>query len=629
MKASSGSKSPVYIGAGNTDFTVEEAISIVAEKPVIENHETTCQRYAQLSGSTVTNANTGYDTNLYSAFEYAQGTTSNTGGSARDFAVKINGAVSGDTANHSAKAWAIGGTGVTSTANKGSAKEWANTTGAKVDGNSGDYSAKEHAVGTVVTGGSSKQWATKTGSTVDSTEYSAKEYSQGTDIHSGSAKQWALGGGTGFSSNTEVEGGNFSAKKYSANSATSASEAATSATAAATSATAAETAHTAMNTIFDNFDDRFLGTKGTDPTTDNDGDTISVGACYYNNTDGVIKFYDGSGWESAEGSAAASAAAAQEHRLACGDLLTTVQQYSSMTELNKNIAFSNANDAIAHAAQASSSKNAAASSATGASSSATAAAASEAAAAASLDAFDDRFLGVKTSDPTLDNDGDALLDGCLYWNTTNNDLRVYDLGNTSWTSILPSATLLTQISILTEKYDGSTTATSGTNTNIAQVDKVADDIADVNSCANNMTAITIATTAPLPTNMATCAGIAANINTVAGKDTEIGRLGTSAMGTASTGHLALLGTDAMANATTGKLKVVADNITGINSFHDRYRVASSAPSSSNDEGDLYYDTSSNMLKYYNGTTWDNLGVTLAQVQTEANNASVAMSIALG
>jgi len=60
------------------------------------------------------------------------------------------------------------------------------------------------------------------------------------------------------------------------------------------------------------------------------------------------------------------------------------------------------------------------------------AAASEASAAASFDAFDDIYLGAKASDPTLDNDGDALQDGALYFNTTTNLLRVYDLGNTVW-----------------------------------------------------------------------------------------------------------------------------------------------------------------------------------------------------
>ena len=61
-----------------------------------------------------------------------------------------------------------------------------------------------------------------------------------------------------------------------------------------------------------------------------------------------------------------------------------------------------------------------------ASSSATAAAASAAAAAASADNFDDTYLGAKASDPTVDNDGDALTAGDLYFNTTSNEMKVYN-----------------------------------------------------------------------------------------------------------------------------------------------------------------------------------------------------------
>jgi hypothetical protein len=53
-----------------------------------------------------------------------------------------------------------------------------------------------------------------------------------------------------------------------------------------------------------------------------------------------------------------------------------------------------------------------------------------------------------------------------------------------------------------------------------------------------------------------------------------------------------------ANVTT-----VADNIAGVNSFADRYRVGSTNPASSLDEGDLFYNSSDNALKYYNGTSW--------------------------
>ena len=56
---------------------------------------------------------------------------------------------------------------------------------------------------------------------------------------------------------------------------------------------------------------------------------------------------------------------------------------------------------------------------------ATAAANSATAAAASADAFDDTYLGAKSSDPATDNDGDALNAGDLYFNTSSNTLMVY------------------------------------------------------------------------------------------------------------------------------------------------------------------------------------------------------------
>jgi len=65
----------------------------------------------------------------------------------------------------------------------------------------------------------------------------------------------------------------------------------------------------------------------------------------------------------------------------------------------------------------------------------TAAEVAQAAAEAALDNFDDRFLGAKASDPTLDNDGNALLDGALYFNTTDDVMKVYDLTNTTWRQI--------------------------------------------------------------------------------------------------------------------------------------------------------------------------------------------------
>ena len=44
----------------------------------------------------------------------------------------------------------------------------------------------------------------------------------------------------------------------------------------------------------------------------------------------------------------------------------------------------------------------------------------------------------------------------------------------------------------------------------------------------------------------------------------------------------------------------------INDFNARYRIASSAPGSNNDEGDLYFDTAANKMKVYNGSAWDDV-----------------------
>jgi hypothetical protein len=68
----------------------------------------------------------------------------------------------------------------------------------------------------------------------------------------------------------------------------------------------------------------------------------------------------------------------------------------------------------------------------------TAAGSSATAAAAAYDSFDDRYLGAKSSNPTVDNDGNALLIGALYWNTVSNEMRVYS-GSAWIAAYIPSS----------------------------------------------------------------------------------------------------------------------------------------------------------------------------------------------
>ena len=59
---------------------------------------------------------------------------------------------------------------------------------------------------------------------------------------------------------------------------------------------AAESARDSALAAYDNFDDRYLGAKTTDPTLDNDGDALIAGALYFNSVDGAMRVYTGSVW---------------------------------------------------------------------------------------------------------------------------------------------------------------------------------------------------------------------------------------------------------------------------------------------------------------------------------------------
>lgn len=74
------------------------------------------------------------------------------------------------------------------------------------------------------------------------------------------------------------------------------------------------------------------------------------------------------------------------------------------------------------------------------------AAASAASAAASYDEFDDRYLGSKTSNPTVDNDGNALQVGAEYWNSVSNERRTWT--GSAWVS---SITVIPDNSVTTAK----------------------------------------------------------------------------------------------------------------------------------------------------------------------------------
>jgi hypothetical protein len=166
-----------------------------------------------------------------------------------------------------------------------------------------------------------------------------------------------------------------------------------------------------------------------------------------------------------------------------------------------------------------------------------------------FDQFETIYLGSKSSDPATDNDGDPLIDGALYFNTTDNRLKVYDLGNTVWKFTAPSPAEQGNIDALgpiaadvsavaaidsdvttVAGIDANVTTVAGISANVttvagisADVTAVAGDATDIGTVATDLTgANTIGTVAGVAANVTTVAGISADVTAVAGDATDIG-----------------------------------------------------------------------------------------------------------
>jgi hypothetical protein len=144
-------------------------------------------------------------------------------------------------------------------------------------------------------------------------------------------------------------------------------------------------------------------------------------------------------------------------------------------------ASSSASSASSSASSASSSASTASTAVTNASNAQIAAEAARDATLAAYDSFDDRYLGAKSSNPTVDNDGNALLAGSLYYNTTVPEMRLYT--GSAWVAAYVSGTgLLSAANNLSDVASASTARTNlglaiGTDVQAYDVDTAKTDVA--------------------------------------------------------------------------------------------------------------------------------------------------------
>jgi len=263
----------------------------------------------------------------------------------------------------------------------------------------------------------------------------------------------------------------------------------------------------------------------------------------------------------------------------------------------------NATTATTQAGIATTKASEASTSASNAATSETNAATSETNAATSYDNFDDRMLGSKSSAPSVDNDGDALLTGAMYWDTVASAMKAYD--GSAWVAVAPSAGDQAFInivggelvysedlgSIATAVTTGSGNSISIVGAAIANVNSVGGSIANVNAVAGNSTNINAVNTNSTNINIV-AAGIdnldaaaanSANISSVVANETNIN----------------------LAAGSITNVNTVASSIADVNRYANEYKIAATAPAGPS-AGDLWLDTTASILKYYTGSTWSGI-----------------------
>ena len=221
------------------------------------------------------------------------------------------------------------------------------------------------------------------------------------------------------------------------------------------------------------------------------------------------------------------------------------------------------------------------------------------AAEAAFDSFDDRYLGAKSSAPSTDNDGNALLTGALYFNSSSN--QIFNWTGSAWEAIKPTSSEQTNINTLSASSVVADMAILATDAIVADMAILGTD-AIVADMAILGTDAVVADMAILGSN-----DVVADMNLL-GTSTVVGNmnlLGTSAVLT----DMGLLGTSA--NVTN--MDTCADNLSGINSFAARYRIVSSNPTDSLNAGDLAFITNDSNLKFYNGSSWVAISPGIANV----------------
>ena len=209
------------------------------------------------------------------------------------------------------------------------------------------------------------------------------------------------------------------------NAANSATAAANSATAASTSASNAATSESNAATSESN-----ASTSASNASTSATNASNSATAASTSASNAATSESNAS---TSASNASSSASAASSSATSASNSASTATTQAGNASTSASNAATSASNAATSASNAATSESNASTYASNASTAQTAAEAARDAALAAADNFDDTYLGAKASDPSVDNDGDPLNAGDLYFNTTSSVLKYYD--GAAWNNI--------------------------------------------------------------------------------------------------------------------------------------------------------------------------------------------------
>jgi hypothetical protein len=161
------------------------------------------------------------------------------------------------------------------------------------------------------------------------------------------------------------------------------------------------------------------------------------------------------------------------------------------------------------------------------------------------------------------------------------------------------------------------------------------DIQDGTIATNAITTVSannsnVTTVAGISGNVTTVAGISSDVTTVAADGTDIGVVSTNIANVNSVAGNAtninnVAGNASNINTVAGSISnvnTVSSNITDVNSFANIYRIGSADPTTSLDEGDLFYNSTDNNLKFYDGSSWNTISAdTDVKTSVSANDTT--------